>query len=79
MVDIPTKAVYGLLTLDLFQKDEVFGFNFNLIVPNGGELKTYHLNKTCTPALPWAQKEITCEVNYMEVTVGLPVIGSCSG
>lgn len=64
----------------LFQKDEVFGFNFNLIVSYGGELKTHLLSKTCTPALPWAPKEITCEVDYMEVTMGLPVIGSmCYG
>lgn len=60
----------------LFQKDEVFRFNFNLIVSDGGELKTHSMNKTCTPALPWVQKEITCEVNYMEVMMRLPAIGN---
>lgn len=60
----------------LFQKDEVFGFNFNLIVSHGGQWKAHPLNKTCTPILSWAPKEITCEVNYMEVTMGLPVISS---
>lgn len=65
-----------LLCHVLFQKDEVFGFNFNLIVSHGGQWKTHPLSKNCTPALSWAPKEITCEVNYMEVTMGLPVIGS---
>lgn len=54
----------------LFQKDEEFGFNFNLIVLNGGALTTYALNKTCTPAVPWVPKEVTCEVDYMEVMMG---------
>ncbi|TWW63071.1 hypothetical protein D4764_03G0000790 [Takifugu flavidus] len=51
------------------KKDEVFGFNFNLIVSHGGQWKAHPLNKTCTPALSWAPKEITCEVNYMEVSL----------
>lgn len=74
-----TEGAYGLVTLHLLQKDEVFGFHFNLIVSNGGELETYHLNKTCTPALPWVQKEVTCEVNYMEVIMRLPVGNTYSG
>uniref|UniRef100_A0A3Q3WVG5 Uncharacterized protein n=1 Tax=Mola mola TaxID=94237 RepID=A0A3Q3WVG5_MOLML len=28
---------------------------------------TYALNKTCSPTLPWAPREATCEANYMEV------------
>lgn len=66
----------GLVKLPLFQKDEVFGFSFNLIVLDGGELKTHHVNETCALALPWVQKEITCEVNYMEVTTAPPATGN---
>ncbi|XP_042367932.1 LOW QUALITY PROTEIN: uncharacterized protein LOC121961899 [Plectropomus leopardus] len=49
--------------------DEVFIFNFNLVATHGGNEVTYPLNKTCSPSLPWAPREITCEVNYMEVSV----------
>ncbi|XP_014264646.3 uncharacterized protein LOC106675141 [Maylandia zebra] len=49
--------------------DEVFTFNFNLIVTRGGKQATYALNKTCTLSLPWSPREVTCEVNYMEVSV----------
>ncbi|XP_059210797.1 uncharacterized protein LOC131989562 [Centropristis striata] len=48
--------------------DEVFAFNFNLIVRHEEEA-TYALNKTCSPSLPWSPREVTCEVNYMEVSV----------
>ncbi|XP_060886624.1 uncharacterized protein LOC132958044 isoform X2 [Labrus mixtus] len=30
---------------------------------------TYALNKTCSPSLPWSPREVTCEPNYMEVSV----------
>uniref|UniRef100_A0A3B3Y2U0 Uncharacterized protein n=1 Tax=Poecilia mexicana TaxID=48701 RepID=A0A3B3Y2U0_9TELE len=29
----------------------------------------YALNKTCSSPLPWSPREVTCEVNYMEVSV----------
>uniref|UniRef100_A0A3B4B7N4 Uncharacterized protein n=1 Tax=Periophthalmus magnuspinnatus TaxID=409849 RepID=A0A3B4B7N4_9GOBI len=34
-----------------------------------GEKVTHALNKTCSPSLPWSLREVTCEVNYMEVSV----------
>ncbi|XP_063756367.1 uncharacterized protein LOC134875701 [Eleginops maclovinus] len=49
--------------------DEVFTFNFNLVVAIEGKIATYALNKTCSPSLPWSPREVTCEVNYMEVSV----------
>ncbi|XP_034713275.1 zona pellucida protein AX 4 [Etheostoma cragini] len=59
------------------KKDEVFTFNFNLIVTHKGKEVTYALNKTCSPSLPWSPREVTCEVNYMEVTVSSDV--ACPG
>lgn len=29
---------------------------------------TYALNKTCSPSLPFSPREVTCEINYMEVS-----------
>ncbi|XP_034532316.1 uncharacterized protein LOC117807238 [Notolabrus celidotus] len=49
--------------------DEVFTFNFNLVATHGDEEVTYALNKTCSPSLPWSPREVTCELNYMEVSV----------
>ncbi|XP_076581730.1 uncharacterized protein LOC143317460 [Chaetodon auriga] len=49
--------------------DEVFTFNFNLIATHEGKEATYALNKTCSPTLPWSPREVTCEANYMEVSV----------
>ncbi|XP_030609883.1 uncharacterized protein LOC115797441 isoform X2 [Archocentrus centrarchus] len=49
--------------------DNVFTFNFNLIVTHEGKQTAYALNKTCTLSLPWSPREVTCEVNYMEVSV----------
>ncbi|XP_071388115.1 zona pellucida protein AX 4 [Centroberyx affinis] len=49
--------------------DKVFTFNFNLITHDEGKEVTYALNKTCSPSLPWSPREVTCEVNYMEVSV----------
>ncbi|XP_031697308.1 uncharacterized protein LOC116379493 [Anarrhichthys ocellatus] len=49
--------------------DEVFLFNFNLTVTREGREDSYALNKTCSPSLPWSPREITCEENYMEVSV----------
>ncbi|XP_038587467.1 uncharacterized protein LOC119912373 isoform X2 [Micropterus salmoides] len=49
--------------------DKVFTFNFNLIATHEGKLVTYALNKACSPVLPWSPREVTCETNYMEVSV----------
>ncbi|XP_033992842.1 zona pellucida protein AX 4 [Trematomus bernacchii] len=49
--------------------DEMFTFNFNLNVTQEGKEVTYPLNKTCFPSLPWSPREVTCETNYMEVSV----------
>ncbi|XP_073331285.1 uncharacterized protein [Pagrus major] len=49
--------------------DEVFTFNFNLIATHEGKNVTYTLNETCSPSLPWSPREVTCEANYMEVSV----------
>lgn len=55
----------------VFQDDEVFTFNFNLIGTHEGEEVIYALNKTCSPSLPWSPREVTCEGNYMEVSLGI--------
>uniref|UniRef100_A0A3Q1FQU3 Zona pellucida protein AX 4 n=1 Tax=Acanthochromis polyacanthus TaxID=80966 RepID=A0A3Q1FQU3_9TELE len=34
-----------------------------------GRCVTHALNKTCSPSLPWSPREVTCEINYMEVSV----------
>ncbi|KAF3837113.1 hypothetical protein F7725_004577 [Dissostichus mawsoni] len=58
--------------------DEVFTFNFNLVVANEGKIASYALNKTCSPSLPWSPREVTCEVNYMEVSwLHCLVFGNC--
>ncbi|XP_071316141.1 uncharacterized protein [Trachinotus anak] len=49
--------------------DEVFTFNFNLITNHEEKEVTFALNKTCSPSLPWSPREVTCEENYMEVSV----------
>ncbi|XP_034532315.1 uncharacterized protein LOC117807237 isoform X2 [Notolabrus celidotus] len=51
------------------QADEVFTFNLNLIVTHEGKEVTHALNKTCSPSVPWSPREVTCELNYMEVSV----------
>ncbi|XP_041821643.1 uncharacterized protein LOC121626954 [Chelmon rostratus] len=49
--------------------DKVFIFNFNLIATHEGNQVAFALNKTCSPTLPWSAREVTCEANYMEVSV----------
>ncbi|XP_074555235.1 uncharacterized protein LOC141811183 [Halichoeres trimaculatus] len=49
--------------------DDMFTFNFNLVATQDGKEVTYALNKTCSPSLPWSPREVTCELNYMEVSV----------
>uniref|UniRef100_A0A8D3A829 ZP domain-containing protein n=1 Tax=Scophthalmus maximus TaxID=52904 RepID=A0A8D3A829_SCOMX len=64
-------------------KDDVFAFNFNLILAQGGYEVTYTTAKTCSPPLPWSPREVTCEVNYMEVSLVSfcirEILGSNSG
>uniref|UniRef100_A0A3Q3GVX1 Zona pellucida protein AX 4 n=1 Tax=Labrus bergylta TaxID=56723 RepID=A0A3Q3GVX1_9LABR len=50
--------------------DVVFTFNFNLVATHEGQEVTYALSKTCSPSLPWSPREVTCERNYMEVSIG---------
>uniref|UniRef100_UPI0037E7FA49 uncharacterized protein n=1 Tax=Semicossyphus pulcher TaxID=241346 RepID=UPI0037E7FA49 len=49
--------------------DEVFTFHFNLVTTHEGKEATYALNRTCSPSLSWSPREVTCELNYMEVSV----------
>ncbi|XP_030286619.1 uncharacterized protein LOC115589691 [Sparus aurata] len=49
--------------------DKEFAFNFNLIATHKEKVATYALNNTCSPPLPWSAREVTCEANYMEVSV----------
>ncbi|KAM9833282.1 uncharacterized protein ACBT44_005224 isoform 1-T1 [Syngnathus typhle] len=48
--------------------DKEFGFSFNLLVRRDGDV-AYGLNKTCSPSLEWAPREVCCELNYMEVSM----------
>lgn len=47
----------------------MFFFNFNLIATHKGKEASYALNKTCTLSLQWSHREVTCEMNYMEVNL----------
>uniref|UniRef100_A0A4W5KCY2 Zona pellucida sperm-binding protein 2 second Ig-like domain-containing protein n=1 Tax=Hucho hucho TaxID=62062 RepID=A0A4W5KCY2_9TELE len=52
------------------QDDEVFTFSFNLItIDANGMETTYHVNATCSLSLPWSPREVSCEENYMEVSM----------
>ncbi|XP_075906731.1 uncharacterized protein LOC142904490 [Nelusetta ayraudi] len=51
------------------QDDEAFTFRFNLITTHEGLKRKYTVNKSCPLALPWAPREVTCESNYMEVSI----------
>uniref|UniRef100_A0A3B3BWL2 Zona pellucida protein AX 4 n=1 Tax=Oryzias melastigma TaxID=30732 RepID=A0A3B3BWL2_ORYME len=55
----------GLFTF----QNEKFVFNFNVNTSIDGKAVTKTLNATCSPPLPWAPREVSCEVNYMEVSV----------
>ncbi|KAM6908948.1 uncharacterized protein FYW49_012814 [Xenentodon cancila] len=46
-----------------------YTFSFNLIATLDGEETSYGLNRTCLPQLPWSPREVSCELNYMEVSV----------
>ncbi|KAK6295342.1 hypothetical protein J4Q44_G00345680 [Coregonus suidteri] len=56
------------------QNDEVFTFQFNVIVTDAKDQQSrYPLYQTCSLPLPWSQREVICEEDYMEVTVGRDV------
>ncbi|XP_070978126.1 uncharacterized protein [Oncorhynchus clarkii lewisi] len=58
------------------QDDEVFTFSFNLItIDVNGVEATYSVNATCFLPLPWSPREVSCEENYMEVSVRGEVSG----
>ncbi|XP_028330680.1 uncharacterized protein LOC114480600 [Gouania willdenowi] len=50
--------------------DQVFMFNIHLITMHNEVEKIYALNKTCSPSVPWSPREVTCEANYIEVSLG---------
>ncbi|XP_061524643.1 LOW QUALITY PROTEIN: zona pellucida protein AX 4 [Phycodurus eques] len=50
------------------QDDRVFTFSFKLLVTRERDA-VYTLNKTCSPSLAWSPREVSCELNYMEVLV----------
>ncbi|XP_017294450.1 uncharacterized protein LOC108249520 [Kryptolebias marmoratus] len=51
------------------KKADDFVFKFNLVTNYNGVEAFYALNKSCSPPLSWSPREVTCEVNYMEVSV----------
>ncbi|XP_020327068.2 uncharacterized protein LOC109879300 isoform X1 [Oncorhynchus kisutch] len=52
------------------QDDEVFTFSFNLITTAASGVETtYIVNATCFLPLPWSPREVSCEENYMEVSM----------
>nr|XP_046185576.1 uncharacterized protein LOC124014520 isoform X1 [Oncorhynchus gorbuscha] len=52
------------------QDDEVFTFSFNLITTAASRVETtYSVNATCFLSLPWSPREVSCEENYMEVSM----------
>ncbi|KAM6908946.1 uncharacterized protein FYW49_012811 [Xenentodon cancila] len=55
------------------KEDDGYTFSFNLIATLDGEETSYGLNRTCLPQLPWSPREVSCELNYMEVS------GVCRG
>lgn len=58
-----------LVFMGFYQDDEMFTFRFNLVMVRDDEEVSYALSETCSPSLPWSPREVTCEANYMEVSL----------
>ncbi|KAJ8009235.1 hypothetical protein DPEC_G00086790 [Dallia pectoralis] len=57
------------------QNDEVFTFQLYITVTDAeGRPARYPLAQTCILPLPWSQREVICEEDYMEVSVGRNVL-----
>ncbi|XP_031440923.1 uncharacterized protein LOC105907195 [Clupea harengus] len=51
------------------EDDLIFTFNFHLIMIDNDEEVVHNITKTCSPSHIWSHREVTCEKNYMEVSV----------
>ncbi|XP_031440925.1 uncharacterized protein LOC105907158 isoform X2 [Clupea harengus] len=51
------------------EDDLIFTFNFHLIMIDNDEEVVHNITKTCSPSHTWSHREVTCEKNYMEVSV----------
>uniref|UniRef100_A0A3P8ZLR7 ZP domain-containing protein n=1 Tax=Esox lucius TaxID=8010 RepID=A0A3P8ZLR7_ESOLU len=61
------------------QNDELFTFQLYITVTDAkGQPSRYPLTQTCPLPLPWSQREVICEEDYMEVTVGRDVLCTTS-
>ncbi|KAK7909816.1 hypothetical protein WMY93_014500 [Mugilogobius chulae] len=56
------------------QNDNVFTAKFNLVVKRNDLKEQYALNETCSPPVPWSPREVSCELNYLEVSVHSDVL-----
>ncbi|KAJ0055528.1 hypothetical protein NL108_005382, partial [Boleophthalmus pectinirostris] len=65
---VQLRASYFSCHMD-YKVDDAYTFSFNLIAHYKGKEVIHALNKTCSPSLPWSLREVTCEVNYMEISV----------
>ncbi|XP_068164957.1 uncharacterized protein [Antennarius striatus] len=54
-------------------RDDEFTFSFRLTATHQEEEVTFTLDRKCSAALPWSSREVTCEENYMEVSVATEV------
>ncbi|KAK7909817.1 hypothetical protein WMY93_014501 [Mugilogobius chulae] len=66
--NVQLRASYFSCHTDIKDKKN-YTFRFNLLAQHNGREVSHVLNMTCSPSLPWSLKEVTCEINYMEVSV----------